>query len=207
MTRDEYRELAALWGDSTPVVDQQEVEQLARRTPARARMAQWGELVLVLLLAATVGLSIVGNMGSATTLTGGLLLVLLAWSAWKRHRLTNLSLLVDERDRLSFVRSSVRAKEAELTRSALGLGLILPGIVMSALWAFSVRHPAGEGELAAFLWTSWTAPRGLSAVALILGAIVILGLSHVRVRRELGQLRKLQDAYVEEARRDDFAGS
>ena len=203
MTRDE--ELAALWGDSAPADDQREVEQLARQTPARARMAQWGELVLVLLIAGIIGLSIIWNLGSASALTGSLLLVLLAWSAWKRHRLTNLALLIDDRDRLSFVRSRVRAKEAELTRSALGLALILPGVVIAALWSFSVRHPSGDGELGAFLLAAWTAPRGLMTMALILGAILILGLSHLRVRRELGQLRKLQDAYVEEEEQDDLA--
>jgi uncharacterized integral membrane protein len=202
LTRDEYGELAELWGDATAAVDQDEVEQLARRTPRRARIAQWGELAIVLLLAATIGLSMVWNLGSGTALTGTLLLALLAWSAWSRHRLSNLALLIDERDRLSFVRSSVRAKEAELSRSALGLALIVPGIVISVLWAFSLRHPTGEADLVTFLVTIWTAPRGLMIMGLVIGAVLILGLAHLRVRRELAGLRELQKAYAEEACRD-----
>lgn|GEM_PF-2238634 len=207
MTGDECRELADLWSESAPADDQRELARLARRTPRVARMAQWGELAVVALLGATIIASFVWSLGPATMLTGSLLLVLLAWSAWKRHHLTNISLLIDERDRLSFIRSSVRAKEAELNRSALGLALIFPGITIAMLWGFSLRHPAsGEGDLGAFLVMIMTAPRGLITLAFVSCGVLMLSLAHVRVRSELGQLRELQQAYCEEERRDRFAG-
>lgn len=206
MTRDEYRELASLWGDAAPVGDQQEVARLAEATPRRARLAQWGELAVVALLFAGIGASIVWSLGPATMLTGGMLLVLLAWSAWKRHHLANLALLIDPSDRLSFVRSSVQAKEAELRRSGLGLALILPGVVIALLWGFSLRHPHGEAQLGAFLLDVVTAPRGLVTYGCVAVAVVILGLVHRQLRSELAELRRLQQQYADEARRDDFAG-
>lgn len=206
LTRDEYRELASLWGDAAPLDDQQEVARLALATPRRARMAQWGELAVVALLFAAIGASIVWSLGPATMLTGGLLLVLLGWSAWKRHHLANVALLIDQSDRLSFVRSSVRAKEAELRRSGLGLALILPGVVIALLWGFSLRYPDGEGQLAAFLLEVVTAPRGLITYGCVLAAVVVLSLMHRRLRAELAELRRLQQQYADEARKDDFAG-
>jgi hypothetical protein len=206
VTRDEYRELADLWGDAAPVGDQQEVARLAAATPRRARLTQWGELAVVVLLFLGIGASIVWNMGSATMLTGGLLLVLLGWSAWKRHHLANVTLLIDQSDRLSFIRSSVRAKEAELRRSGLGLALVLPGVVIGLLWGFTLRYPEGERELGSFLWSAVTAPRGLITYGCVIAAVLILGGLHRRLRTELAQLRRLQEEYADEARKDDFAG-
>jgi hypothetical protein len=206
LNREEYRELAHLWGDAAPVRDQEEVARLARATPRRARLAQWGELAVGVLLFAGIGGSIIWSLGPATMLTGGLLLALLGWSAWKRHHLTNVTLLIDESDRLAFVRSSARAKEAELRRSGLGLAMIPPGFVITTLWGFSLRHPDGNVELDDFLIASASTPRGMIILGCVVAAVVVLSVSHVRVRRELAQLRALQQQYTDEARRDDFAG-
>lgn len=206
MNREEYRELAHLWGDAAPLQDQEEVARLARATPGRARMAQWGELAVGVLLFAGIAGSIIWSLGAATMLTGGLLLALLGWSAWKRHHLANVALLIDETDRLAFVRSSVRAKEAELRRSGLGLAMIPPGFVITTLWGFSLRHPEGNMALGEFLMAAASTTRGMIILGCVVTAVVVLSVSHVRVRRELAQLRALQQQYSDEARRDDFAG-
>lgn len=206
LTRDEYRELAHLWGDAAPTGDQEEVARLARETPRRARVAQWSEVAVIVLLCGGIAASIIWNLGPSTMVTGGLLLALLGWSAWKRHHLANVALLIDDSDRLSFVRSSVRAKEAELRRSGLGLALIPPGVVFALLWGFSLRHPDGSADLGAFLVTVVTAPRGLITYGCLLAAVVILSISHRRLRKELAELKGLQQQYADEARKDDFAG-
>ena len=207
MKSDEYQELAALWGASTAADDEAELQRLARRTPRRARIAQWGELFAVALLAGTILLSIVWNLGPATMLVGSLILLLLAWSAWKRHHLGNVALLIDERDRLSFIRSTLRAKEAELNRSALGLALILPGTMLTMLLGFSLRQEnGGGGDLAAFLIAVVTTPRGLVALGFLLCALLLFSLSHIRLLGELARLRRLHEDYEAEERLDNFLG-
>lgn len=207
MRADEYQELAALWSASAPPSDEAELQRLARRTPRLARVAQWGEIGAVLLLAGTITASILLNLGPAAMLVGSLILLLLAWSAWKRHRLGTLALLIDEGDRLSFVRSTLRAKEAELDRSALGLALIVPGMFLTMLLGFSLREGgSAEADLVAFLVAILTTPQGMVVVGFLLCALMILSLSHVRLLGELSRLRELRDAYEAEERLDQFLG-
>ncbi len=204
MSRDEYQELAALWSAASPVDEQRELRRLAQRTPRLARIAQYGELVAVAVLGGTILLSIVWRLGAATLLTGSLILVLLGWSAWKRHHLGNAALYIDTRDRLSFIESTVKAKEAELNRSALGLALILPGTLLTMLLGFSLRGGDAEGELVAFLAAVVTTSRGLIALGFLLCAVLLLSLSHIRLMSELNRLRGLRDDYEEERRLDQF---
>jgi hypothetical protein len=202
---DEYSELAELWSASAPADDARELERLALRTPRMGRVVQWGELAAVAMLAVLIGASIVWNLGPATLLTGGMVMLLLAWSAWRRHHLGNIALLIEEGDRLSFVRSTLRAKEAELNRSAIGLALVLPGIVLTMLLGYAIRHQGRDGDLGAFLLTVLATPRGMLSILLLLAAVLLLSLSHRRLRGELGRLRQLRDDFAEESRRDDLS--
>jgi len=205
LTRED--ELAALWSASAPADEERELARLARRTPRLARVTLWGELAAVLLLAGIIISSIAMNLGPATLLTGSLVLLLLAWSAWKRHHLGNVAMLVEEQDRLCYVQSLVRSKEAELDRSALGLALILPGTLITWLLALALEAPNGEVGLAVFLAAVLSTPRGLVMLGFLLCALTLICLSHIRLIGELHRLRRLRDDYVEAARRDRFAQS
>lgn len=206
MTGDEYRDLAALWNASAADGDQRALARSARRTPGRARAAIWGELGVVALLAVTIILAIVWNLGPATLLVGSLILVLLGWSAWKRHHLGNIALLIEEGDRLAFIRSSVRAKEAELGRSRVGLTLVLPGTLLTMLLGFTLRGEDGHRELTDFLAAVMTTPRGLIALGFLACALLLLTVSHIRLKGELARLRELREDYANEAELDRFLG-
>lgn len=202
---DDFPDLAALWSADPPADEEAELKRLARRTPQHARLTQWGELAAVLLLFATISLAMIWNLGLETVLIGSLILLLLAWSAWKRHRLGSIALLIDERDRISFVTSTLRAKAAELDRSALGIAFVLPGIFLTMLLGYSMRGGhAGEGELVPFLIHILTTPRGLVVVGLLCCAMMLLTLSHLRLRDELARLRTLRAEYEDEQRLDDL---
>jgi hypothetical protein len=203
---DDYQELAALWNAPPAAEEEAELQRLARRTPRVARMAQWGELAVVILLAATITLSIVWKLGATTLLVGSLVLLLLAWSAWKRHRLGNIALMVDGRDRITFVRTTLRAKESELDRSALGLALIVPSMFMTMLLGFSLREGEGQDDLAGFLVAIVSTPRGLVVVGFLLCALLLLVQSHLRLLGELRRLRALHEDYEAEERLDQFLG-
>jgi hypothetical protein len=138
LTNEEYLQLASLWTTPPPLAEREALARLARRTPRIARWVQYGELGVVLLLAAAIGAAVVWRLGADTLLLGSLILLLLAWSAWKRHRLADQALLIDRSDRFSYLSSLVRAKEAELTRSAIGLALILPGTLLATILAHVV---------------------------------------------------------------------
>ena len=206
MIGDDYSDLGALWSAEPLQEEQRELERMAQRTVRRARLVQWGELAVVAGIAVLVIGAMVLHLAPTTLLVGSLLLLLLGWSAWKRHHFGNIALLIDEQDRLSFVTSSVRAREAEVKRSALGLALILPGALMMVLLWFSVRDPAQSVDVLTFLWTVWSTPRGLAALGFLACAVVVLSRSHLRLLAELGRLRALRDEYAEEARQDPLDG-
>ena len=86
---DDYNELAALWSAPPRQEEQRELEQLAQRTVRRARLVQWGELIVVIGLAGLVTGAMLLHLAPTTILMGSLLLLLLGWSAWKRHHLGN----------------------------------------------------------------------------------------------------------------------
>jgi hypothetical protein len=202
LTLEEYEELADLWTAAPSGEERRDLQRLFKRTPGRARVTQYGELVVVVLLAAAIMGAMALRLGPATLLTGGLVLLLLGWSAWKRHNLTNLALLIDQRDSHAFICSMVRSKEAEAKRSALGLAFILPGTLLTMLLGYSVRGHGEGADLASFLVSALTTPRGLIASAFLLCAVMILALSHMRLLDELRRLRDLRADYEEERRRD-----
>lgn len=207
MKSDEFQDLAALWSASAAAGDEAELKRVARRTPRMARWSQWGELAVVAILAGTIILSIVWNLGPATMLLGSLILLLLAWSAWKRHHLGNIALLIDTRDRQSFVRSMVKAKEAEHNRSALGLALVMPGTLLTMMLGYSLHQGGGGGgDLAAFLLAVVTTSRGLVTLGFLLCAVMLLSLAHIRLMTEMTRLRRLLEDYEAEERLDQLLG-
>jgi hypothetical protein len=202
LTNEEYLQLASLWTTPPAVAEREALARLARRTPRIARWVQYGELGVVLLLAAAIGAAVIWRLGADTLLLGSLILLLLAWSAWKRHRLADRALLIDRSDRFSYLSSLVQAKEAELARSAVGLALILPGTLLATVLAHVVYVDAPPQEVAAFLPAIWLSARGMVSFLFLFCALLLLALSHLRLVAELGRLRRLREDYLEEQRRD-----
>lgn len=160
------------------------------------------DLVAVGGLSLAIALAVLFRLGPDTLLLGGLILLVLGWSAWKRHHFGELALLIDRGDRSSFLRSSVAAKEAELKRSAVGLALILPATFLTMLLLFAIRDNGEGGDVVAFLASLFVTPKGMVTGLLLVVAVVILATAHRRVRRELEQLEALQAEYAEEEWRD-----
>lgn len=206
MTGDDCSDLAALWSAPAPAAEQREWERLARSTPRRARTVQAAELIFVFIIGACIVAAIVWRLGPGTVLTGSLILLLLGWSAWNRHRLTEIALLIDGSDRASFMASLVRAKEAELRRSAIGLALILPGTLLSAALSYLVQADAAQVSFARFLPDVLLTTRGMVAIAFLGSAMMLLTLAHLRLAGELARLRELRSDYADETRLDAMLG-
>lgn len=209
MTREEWADLSAVWEDAAPADERRGLDALARRTPRLARATLWGELAAVILLAGTIVLAMVWKLGTATLLLGSLILLMLGWSAWKRHHLGAIAMLVEEGDRLSFTARLALAKQAELNRSAIGLVLILPGMLLTMSLGFVIRGEAQEaaggaagGDLLGFVTAILATPRGRVVLGFLSCAILMLTLAHLRLAGELRRLRALERDYAAEAARD-----
>jgi hypothetical protein len=205
MTVDDDSYLAALWSAPPPREEQREAEHLARRTPGFARAAQWGELAVVGGIALAIIGAVALRFAAESMLTGGLLLLLLGWSAWKRHQLANQALLIDDHNRLAFVSSGISAKEAEVRRSAIGFALVLPGALLMMLLYFSMNS-AGDKDFLAFVGEAISRPRGMIGLAALLGVMLLVARSHRRLLAELTGLRSLREEYAREARQDLLDG-
>jgi hypothetical protein len=202
VTAHEDDELAALWSASSAPAEERELERMAQRIPRRAQLDQWGEVALLAMLVVGIGLAIMWRGDPATMLVGGLIVLALGGSVWKRHQLGKISLMIDQSDRLTFVRTLLRAKEAQLRRSRLGLVLMPPAFALTILLGFFLREPAGKGDLASFVGSVLLAPRGLVLLVVFVGAVAALTASHLRLAGEVRRIRALKHDYHEENSRD-----
>lgn len=201
MTGEEYSELAALWNAPPAPAEERELEQLARRTPQRARLVQYGELVVVAAISVAIIGAILWRIGPGTILSGALVLLILAVSAWKRHRLIDLALLVDRSDRATYLASLVRGKEAELRRSTLGLILIWPATLLAFVLLYFLKSPATEAFVEVVL-SQLFSRQAVGAIFLLAVAVALSVRAHVRIRRELATLRGLAAEYAAETRHE-----
>jgi hypothetical protein len=206
LSGEEFSDLAALWSAPAAAAEQSEIERLARQTPARARLVQAAELGFAAIISLCIAAAMMSRLGPATLLTGSLILGLIGWSAWNRHRLSNLALLIDRSDRAAFVDSLIRAKEAELRRSTLGLALILPGTLLASVLGFLLQTDGAQLSFAEFIPGVMLTLRGFTALAFLGSAIALLTLSHLRLIGELARLHALARDYADEARFERSAG-
>lgn len=200
MTQDDERDLASLWAQAPDPGEQAELEALARRATFRARLTQYGELVASVLALAALGAMLFLRPQPAILVTGGIIVVALVWSSWRRHTLGNIALLAGEGDGEAFAARAIEAKAAELQRSTLGLVLIVPGTLLGLLLIFLWRGDLDDFR--DFLLAPLATLRGVAAMLLLLAALGLLVRSNMRLRRELARLREVFSEYREENRRD-----
>jgi hypothetical protein len=201
LTSEEYSELAALWNAPAAPAEERELEQIAERTPRRARLVQYGEL----LVGVAIGLAVLGaiawRFGPVTLVIGSLILAVLGWSAWQRHRLANVAQLIDRSDRTAYLQSLVRSKGAELRRSTIGLTLIVPVTILSAALGYVLFEWQGV-EASSVLANQLSGARGLVTISAWLAIVALLARSNVRLRSELRELRRLHAEYLAEQELD-----
>ncbi len=202
MSRLEDDDFGALWRAQDPAHDRHAFEQAARRTPRVARTVQVGEALLAIALTVVIVLAVAWRFGSLTLLIGGMMLVMLCWSAWRRHRLTDNAFLLHRGDRIGSIDVLLRAKDAELARSRLGLLLMGPGTLLAAMLGYLLQTGAPLSEFGGFILAAAGTPRGVAATVYLCGLAVILVRAHRRIDGERGRLLALRGAYAREAQLD-----
>lgn len=198
MNRDEWKDVAELWTDETSTSEAALVEALAPRAAARARLIQRSELAVSLLLAVAVVGAVVLRPGPAVWLTGGAVLLALAWSSWRRHQLATLSLLIDRSGRRTFIESAFAAKQAQVRRSRIGLVLLFPGSLAALLLVDTLRGGSLLRDPASAAATLFDSGGDFVAPLLLVALALHLIRSHRALTRELGRLEELAAAYVHE---------
>lgn len=202
MRGEEFGDIYTLWSGAVEPAEQREMEQIARLTPVRARLVQLGELALAAAIAAAIVAAMLWRADTTTSVIGAIMLALLGWSGWNRHRLAAASALAPQGDGQALLADMAKAKEAELRRSAIGLALFLPGILLAGLLNHAVRVGPDGTSFASFLSSAMLKPSSFVVLAIIASLLVLLTLSHVRKAGELARLRELAAEYADEARRD-----
>ena len=134
-------------------------------------------------------------------LAGAPFAAVLLWLSAKRLRLHRISQIVDNRSREAFLESLVEGAAARVRRSRLNLMLLLPGYLLAALAGYSVLYGTLRGFPAFIL--DRTLPHtsgGLVTSIMLVTAFAYFANAHLRFRRELSNLRQLEQEFHEQAR-------
>ena len=202
MTQPDFDELARLWTQEQSPEEERILRSLVRRAGWQAKALQYAEVGMCVLLVIAVLVALFVNAQPATLIVGGLTIVAIMWSTWKRrHR--QEAMLIDAGDREKMLESAVRNGRASLKRSALGLTLLVPGFLLGTLLKYLIQSGGQiDGYLRA-LAASVTRPGwGMTGAILIALLLAYLARSHVRMRREVARLEQLRLEYRDEAQLD-----
>ncbi|SMF70848.1 hypothetical protein [Allosphingosinicella indica] len=204
MTAGDFDEFAALWTDDeqSGAEDRAIVERLAARTSWRASAVEYLEWGLAALLMIAIAAAILVEGRPAALIVGACLAGAILWSSWRRHKLRQVARDLAFGDRPSMLETAIRAARADLRRSNLGVGLILPGFMLGAL----LQHIAKSGGIAGFgeaLIASMLRGGPPLAGYVVLGAVIAwLIRSNRQLRTSLRRLEDLLAEYREEERLD-----
>ena len=196
-------DFGALWREEAPEQAATEFEPIVRATVRKAKLVQYAELGLSGLLLAAIAVSLSLDATPATIAIVAMLALGTLWSSWKRHLLRDVALLVDGSSREAYLASALRAAEAQLKRSTIGLWLLFPGFALGLL----LKHSMLSGGrldtfvptfLASLVESRWAV--GTVVALLLLFAWLIRG--NLRLRGEVSRLQAVAEDYAREARID-----
>ena len=204
MTGDESLDFQRLWAEEPSPAEQALVRSLGRKAVRIARLWQYAELSLAVLLGVAIIIALLWRPAPAPLTIGGLIVAVLAWSAWKRHRLGAVMLGSQEPAGEGYVEASIRAKEAELKRSSIGLALMVPVAFAGLLARYTWRGGESLGDFFARFFAVLDTAAGVFCIAVLAGTTVVLVVLHRRVRMELVRLRLLLEEHRAEDMRDCF---
>lgn len=202
MSTGDLDDLTALWRAEPDQKERKELEQLARQARRRGRLADYADIAFVAFL---IGSSIVAAFASRSPLLLGaavILIVATVWLTFKRRGIRQMTRSLNTADRRGFIDSSVRNAKANLRRNLLSL-VFLPAIAPLALLVKLGSRTGGDPQAIVVGLIQWAgSTRGLITLTIMFLIIAFLVRSRRRYHAELRQLKDLQNAYEDEARRD-----
>lgn len=190
-----------LWREEPPLADQRALHDAARRIGKWAHYAQRLELAVGALLLIILCAGLVIAPTPTALLAAAPFAAVLLWLSAKRLRLHRISQIVDNRSREAFLESLVIGATARVRRSRLNLLLLLPGYLLAALAGYSIKYGTLNGFSAVLL--NRTLPHtsgGLMISIMLVAAFAYFANAHLRIRRELLNLRQLEREFHDQAR-------
>jgi hypothetical protein len=187
--------LALLWTEEPPEAERRLVEDSANRALRRARLIDHAEVGIALLIFGAILIVLALDPAPATMAVGAICALILLWSSWKRHALSQVAIWLETDDRCVLLEDEAAKVRAKLKRARLGLWLFAPSLLLGFFFAHSVIW---DGDLGG---SGLVFLRGL--VEPPLGPLVLL----VFVTGMLLQIRAVRRLETELSRLDQLAGS
>lgn len=198
---DDLDELVRLWREEPSPEESRALKQLAGQTARRARLLAYAEIGTALIMGLAILFALLLNRTPVTILSGGLLLLALSWSSWKRYLLRQVAIIVGAANGKSVVDKQIAKAHADLRRTRIGLFLYPPAVLLAHLLAKSIEGgglPDNYLEVVASDFTDW--PVGALLVLLSVCFILYQLKTILGLRKELRRLGRIRAEYQEEAR-------
>lgn len=202
MTDPDLQSLADLWTEPDGA-EQEAFEAMARKARFRGRVFAYLDFAAVGII---VGGSILGifiTPSAVAMLAAIALIVTTVIVARKRRHIKQMTLTLDTASRQAFIETSMSNANANLRRTRLSLAFFPLGVVVALFYKMSLRT-GGRTERIPAEFVEWVqTPRGLITM-ILLALLFAWGVrTGARIKRELGRLEELRDAYAEEAAYED----
>lgn len=198
---DDLDEFARLWREEPSPEESRALEQLAGQTARRAKLLGYAEVGTATIIGFAILLALMLNRTPVTILSGGILLLGLSWSSWKRYLLRQVAIIVSAADGKSVVEKEMAKAHADLRRIRIGLFLYPPAVLLAHLLVHSVVRGGRPGNYLGVLardLTEW--PVGPLLVLLSVCFILYQVRAILGLRKELRRLGRIRAEYQEEAR-------
>lgn len=204
---DDLDEFARLWREEPSQEESEAFRQLAGKAARRARLAGYAELGTTAVIGAAILMALLVAKAALTVAIGMVLLVVLVWSARKRHMLRQVAIIISSSDGGSLVEKEIVKTRADLRRTTIGLFLYPPAVPLGHMLVNSV---ATGGSLENY-WEVLVQDLTGGPVGWWLAALFALFLAYqlsaiFRLKRELRRLEGLRVEYEEELRLDALGG-
>lgn len=204
MSGPDFDDFAKLWQQEPDAAEREMMEQLARKARRRARLTGYGDMIWVVLIAATLVVTIVAKPTLFAVSTGLLMLAVIAWLNWKRRSLRRQLIQAD--DRPAFIETSIRIARHNLRRTMLSLATFPPAILLAIVLRVS-RGTGGRSDRFLDALAAWAlTPRRMIIILVLIGVSTWLVRSGLKLKREIKRLEEVRSAYLQEARLDEAEG-
>lgn len=198
---------AALWAEEPPLAEREEVHAIAARVSRRARLFEYADLAVAIVITAGVLLALLVRPSPVTLAVGFVAAAGVFWPCWQRHQLkSEIKQLVSISDRFRLIELQHRRLAAELRRSTLALLGTPIAILLFAMLTHSLERGGSLHGFSTMLLEALTdLPVGPIIIATMLTVIVQQVRTVRRLRSELSETEALGGEYRRELRLDQTA--